>query len=145
MISIKASKLLIPVLALGMFAATPFVRAQDESAPSAEKGERKGPKGEKGQRGGMNPEAFIARIDQALGGLTDEQKTKIKDIIAKTREQMQALPQEERREKGRELMRAQGGSIRAVLTDEQKAKFDEMPQGRGAGGEGGERKRKKDQ
>ena len=47
---------------------------------------------EKEKKGGQSPEQQIERIEQAVGTLTDDQKTKIKDIIAKGREEVQAIP-----------------------------------------------------
>ena len=86
----------------------------------------------------------IERLEEAVGKLTDDQKAKIKDIYAKTSEKMQALSDDERREKGMELMRESGRAVRAVLTEEQQKKYDEMMaqmgQGRGAPGGGGGRK-----
>ena len=116
-------KVLISVLALGVMASAPLLRAQDEKAPSAEGGK----KGGKGGRGGM---LTIERIEEVVGTLTAEQKTKIGDILKKNMADMQgaapATP-EERREK----MMALRKDIGAVLTAEQKAKFDAMPQGGG--------------
>ncbi len=129
-------KVLFTALALGVMASTPALRAQDDKAPSTEA--PKGGKGGKGGRGMPSVDEEIARIDKAVT-LTADQKAKIKDIISKTREQMQGLAPEDRRTKGRELMQAQRDQIRAVLTDEQKTKFDEMPQPQ-RGGKGGKKK-----
>ena len=111
-------KVILSVLALGVAG---FV----STASAQEKG--KGGKG--GGRGGMT----IERLEEAVGALTAEQKTKIEAIMAKQREALQAIPQEERMEKGREIMTKGRADIRAVLTAEQQAKFDAMPQG-GRGG-----------
>ncbi len=95
-----------------------------------------------GKRGAFSPEQRIERLETAVGKLTDEQKTKIKAIYAKSTEKMQALPEGDRREKGMEIMRESQKEVRAVLTAEQQKKFDEMPQmGRGQGGGGGNRKK----
>ena len=98
---------------------------------------------EKKGRGMMSPEQQIERIEQAVGSLSAEQKSKIKGIYAKMAEKMQGLSQEERREKGMELFRSVRQEIRAVLTPEQQKKYDEMPQGRGGqgGDKGGGRKK----
>jgi Spy/CpxP family protein refolding chaperone len=111
-------KVLVSVLALGVAG---FV----STASAQEKG--KGGKG--GGRGGMT----IERLEEAVGALTAEQKTKIEAVMAKQRDALQAIPQEERMEKGREIMTKGRADIRAVLTAEQQKKFDEMPQG-GRGG-----------
>ena len=118
-------KVLISVLALGVMASAPLLRAQDEKAPAAEG--KKGGKGGKG--GGM---LTVERIEEVVGTLTAEQKTKIGDILKKGMADMQAAAPEERRDK----MMALRKDVGAVLTAEQKAKFDAMPQG----GKGGKKK-----
>ena len=130
-------KLLLCVLTLGVVS-TPALRAQEEKAPPAEGG-RKGGKGG-GGRGQMSPEQRLARIEEAVGTLTADQKSKITAIMDKSAKDMQAIPQEERREKGREIMMASQKEIRAVLTAEQQAKYDAMPMG-GPGGPGGGKKK----
>ena len=129
----KSLKVLLSILALGLVASAPFTHAQDEKAPPAE-----GQKG--GRKGGrmMSPEQQVARMDEQLT-LTADQKTKIKDILTQAQEKVQALPQEERREKGMEIRQAANKDIRALLTPEQQTKFDEM-MARGPG-----RGKKKDQ
>lgn len=112
----------VAVAAAAMFSTT-LLQAQDQK---------------KGRGGGMG--LTVERIEQAVGSLSSEQKTKIEAVIAKQREQMQALQnasQEERGAKMREIMQAGRTEIRAVLTPEQQKKFDEMPTGRGQGGGGG--------
>jgi Spy/CpxP family protein refolding chaperone len=54
---------------------------------------------------------------------------------------VQALSQEDRRAKGREIRTAANKDIRALLTPEQQTKFDAMPPPprRGGGGGGGGR------
>lgn len=89
---------------------------------------------------------MVTRLDEAVT-LTAEQKTKVTAIYKEQMAAMQALPQEERREKMRESMAATREKIRAVLTPEQMKKFDAMPApGRGGpggqGGPGGEKKKK---
>src|SRR3954468_9525079 len=75
----KSLKALIAALALGVVAA-PLAHAQQK-------------------KGQMTPEQQIERIEQAVGSLSAEQKSKITDIIAKGREEMQSVPKEERKEK----------------------------------------------
>lgn len=95
----------------------------------------------KGRGGGMG--MTVERIEEAVGKLSAEQKTKIEGILAKVREQMQGLQgasQEDRQAKMREIMQSSRTQIRAVLTPEQAKKYDEMAtQGRGQGG-GGKKK-----
>jgi Spy/CpxP family protein refolding chaperone len=114
-------KVLFSVLALGLMAAAPLaLRAQD--APPADGG---GKKGGKGKGGGM---LTVERIEQAVGTLTDDQKTKIGDILAKAQKDVQALAPEDRA-KGRDIQMAARKDVRAVLTPDQQTKFDEMPMG----------------
>lgn len=119
-------KLILTGVAAAAILGTSALQAQDQ---------KKG-----GGRGGMTPEQRIERLEQAVGTLTAEQKSKITAIYAKASEKIQALPQEERREKAMEIYQASAKEVRAVLTPEQQKKFDEMPQGgRGSGGGGGKK------
>lgn len=130
----KIRKLLLCAAAFGAMASVSVLHAQDQ---------KKG-RGEGGGRGMGTPEQRIERLEQAVGSLTAEQKTKIKDIYAKAAEKMQGLSQEERREKGMEIMRESGQAVRAVLTPDQQKKYDEMiAQARG-GRDGGGRGKKKE-
>jgi hypothetical protein len=79
----------------------------------------------------MSPEQYIERVEQAVGTLTAEQKTKITAIVAKTQEAVKGLPKEERKEKSAPLQKKQREDVRAVLTAEQQKKFDEMAPGGG--------------
>jgi Spy/CpxP family protein refolding chaperone len=73
------------------------------------------------KKGPPTPEQRIAQIEKAVGSLTAEQKTKITAILEDARN----APKEERKQK----MSEANAKIRAVLTAEQQAKFDSMPQG----------------
>ena len=115
----KIRKFLVGAVAIGAMFSTSLLQAQDQK---------------KGGRGMPTPEQAIERLDQAVGPLAADQKTKLTAIYAKQAEKMQAIPQEERREKGMEIYQATRKEVRAVLTPEQQKKFDEMPQGRGQGG-----------
>ena len=122
-------KFLIGAVAFGALASTSLLQAQDQ---------KKG----RGQGGAVSLEQRIERLEQAVGSLSADQKTKITAIYGKAGEKVQALPQEERREKSGEIMQAAGKEVRAVLTAEQQTKFDAMPQGgRGQGGGGGGKKK----
>ena len=130
-------KVVISVLALGVMASVPMLRAQpEESAPPAQgKGGGKGGRGGKG--GGM---MTVASIEQAVGSLTDDQKAKIGDILAKAQKDTQALrdgggdPQANM-PKMQEINAGMRKDIRAVLTADQQTKFDAMAQP-GRGGKG---------
>jgi Spy/CpxP family protein refolding chaperone len=131
----KSLKLLLTVLALGVMTSIPALRAQDAQTPPAEGGGKKGGKG----RGMPTPEQQVSRIEEAAGTLSADQKAKITNIITKSRSEMQAIPQEERRAKMQDVMKAQHDQIRAVLTADQQKKFDDMPPP-GRGGPGGKKK-----
>jgi protein CpxP len=89
-----------------------------------------------GRRGGMfNPDQMVSRLDEAVT-LTADQKTKATEIYKKMVADMQALPQDQRREKGPEIGKTAHDDIRALLTPDQQKKFDAMPQP-GRGGRGG--------
>lgn len=130
----KMRKFLLTAVAFGAMASVSLLNAQEE---------KKG-RGQGGGRGFGTPDQRIERLEQAVGSLSADQKTKIKDIYAKASEKMQGLSQEDRREKGMEIMRESGAAVRALLTADQQKKYDEMMaqfgQGRGQGG--GERKKK---
>jgi len=122
-------------------------QAQDQTTPPSEG--RRGKGGSTQGRGQMmSPEARVEQLDKAVT-LTEEQKTKIKEIYTKAQEDMRAAfrgggggDRDAAREKMMEAMRRTREQVRALLTDEQKTKFDAMPQ-RGAGDQGG-RKGKRD-
>ena len=103
-----------------------------------------------GQRGMMSPEAQQAMLDDMTKkvGLTDDQVTKIKAINADQMKQMMALREsggdpQEMRPKMMAIRTDAQTKIKALLTDEQKPKYDEfmasqrpMGGGRGPGGAG---------
>ena len=113
----KSIRLLITALALGLVASAPLANAQEK-------------------KGQPSPEQQIERIEQAVGSLKADQKTKITAIITASMDEMRNVPKEERKTKGAELTKARNAKIRAVLTPEQQTKFDAMP----AAGGGGKKK-----
>lgn len=113
----KTRQLLVCAIASFAVASTSLVNAQ----------EKKG-------RGMMTAEQRIEQIEQAVGTLSADQKKKIAAVYAAMAEKMQGLSQEDRREKGMELMAAARKEVRAALTPEQQKKFDDMPQGGRGGG-----------
>ena len=91
-------KVLFSILALGLVASAPVLRAQDPSTPPPEGG-----KGEK--KGGKGPRMMtVEGVEKAVGTLTAEQKTKIGGILTKAQADMKALSSEDRA-KGREAFR----------------------------------------
>jgi Spy/CpxP family protein refolding chaperone len=93
----------------------------------------------------MTPEQQITRLEETVGKLTDDQKTKITAIYAKQGEKMralrddQSLSSEDRRAKRDEMMKATRNEMRALLTPEQQPKFDAAAETLFRGGRGGPR------
>lgn len=109
----KHLKVILTALALGVAASAPL-QAQEK-------------------KGQVSPEQYVERVEQAVGSLTADQKAKIQKIVAKTQDDIRALPKEERKEKGAPLQKKQRDDIRAVLNADQQKKFDAMPTGGGGG------------
>ncbi len=88
-----------------------------------------------------SPEEIKARLVKALK-LTDEQQKKLDPILDEARSQFMGLnriPQEQRRTAGQRIREESRVKIRALLTPEQQAIFDQLPQGQAArGGAGGQ-------
>jgi Spy/CpxP family protein refolding chaperone len=128
---------------------SPLVQAQDQSTPSGDgrRGQREGKAdGTQGRGQMMNADARVQQLDRALT-LTADQKTQVKAIYSKVEEDMRAQTrdgggdQQANRAKLRDTMLSTRDQVRALLTDEQKIKFDAMPQagaqrGRGSDGKG---------
>ncbi len=106
-------KVLVAALAIS---ATAFV----STATAQEKGKGKG------------AALTVERIEQAVGSLTADQKTKIEAVLAKAREAMKAAGQDA--DKRREGAAKQRADVRALLNAEQQKKFDDMSQGGKGGG-----------
>jgi protein CpxP len=142
----KSLKRLTCLVTLGLVL-SPLAQAQDQSNKSGESRRGRGGDGKSGEsqggRGQMSPEARVEQLDKAVS-LTAEQKTKVKEIYAKSAEEMRKAfgdaggNREGNREKMMELMRSTREQVRVVLTDEQKKKFDELAPQRGGerGGRG---------
>jgi protein CpxP len=95
-----------------------------------------------GGRMQMAPADRVAAIDKAVT-LTDDQKTKITAIYtadAKKMADLRASGDPDMRTKMTAMRADENTQIKALLTDDQKPKFDayvaSMPQGRGGGGGG---------
>ncbi len=95
-----------------------------------------------GGRGMMTPDQQVERLDTALT-LTADQKTSIKAIFEASMKDQMALRQDtslsddDRRAKMTAMREAQTAKIKAVLTDEQKTKYDEMMKAQRQRGPGG--------
>ena len=86
---------------------------------------------EKKTRSQMDPQQRIAQIEESVGSLTAEQKSQIKAILEKARQDAKGMSKEDRKTKGREVLQETTKDIRAVLTPEQQTKFDATGQGAG--------------
>ena len=93
-----------------------------------------GPSGEQMGRGyQMSPDEELQRMDKALK-LTDDQKNQIKPILEDRQQKMQSLrsdtslSEQGRWGKVRSIREESNSKIRNLLNDDQKKKFDEMPQ-----------------
>jgi len=107
---------------------------QDQAGPPAQ-----GPGG-RGMR--MDPNRQLERLTRELS-LTTDQQAQIKPLLIERQQKMQALFQnqslapEDRRTQMRTIMEGTNNSIKGVLTDDQKQKFDAMQQQRMRRGRGG--------
>lgn len=136
---------ILTITAVGLVAVPSLTQAED-AKPAAPAGDKPAPGGP-GGRGQFDPAARLKLMTEKLG-LTQEQQDKIKaiyeknapamkDLMAKGRENLT----EEDRTKMRELGKAQNDEIDALLTPEQKEKRKEMrPAGRRGEGKPGEGK-----
>ena len=125
--------------------------AQDAPPPPPQgNGQWQGGPGGPGGRG-PNPERRLEMLQQRLN-LSADQTTQIKAIFADSRTKMEALRSnsalapEDRRTQGESLRKDETAKVEAVLTPDQKSKFEEMEakqrdrmrEHRGPGGPGGE-------
>jgi HlyD family secretion protein len=119
----KANALKVPNAALRF--RPPGVDTPTPSGPTAG-----GAPGGGGAAAGGPPsiEQIRDRLVKGLG-LTEDQQKKLEPILQNTREQMRALqglPEADRRAKGQKIREAQRARIREFLTDDQKARYEEM-------------------
>jgi len=131
-------------LTLSVAAAALFTLPTTGSAADEKKPEGRRPGGAGGAAGRFSPEERIKKMTEQLG-LTQEQQDKIKAIFEGGREEMAKLkdtPEDQRRAKFGEFMKAQNEKVLAVLTPEQQEKYKAAIAERmkNAGGAGGERK-----
>ena len=88
------------------------------------------------------PDQQLARLTSALD-LTTDQQAKIKPLLVERQQKMQALmqdqsvPQEDRRAQMRTISEGTNNSIKALLNDDQKQKFDAMQANMRRNGPGG--------
>ena len=112
-------------LCMGAVGVAPMLAQQDTPPAGQEQGPPPG-----GPRGG-GPERQMEMMTKELN-LTPDQVTSIKAVEADARKQQMALredtttPQDQKREKMMALRTASQAKVRALLTEEQKPKFDAM-------------------
>lgn len=132
------------LLALGVSSAA---LAQDNPPPPQNPGQDQGQAGPQadGPRGRgmrMDPNRQLERLTRELS-LTTDQQTQIKPMLFERQQKMQALFQnqslapEDRRTQARTIAEGTNNSIKAILNDDQKQKFDAMQQHMRRGGPGG--------
>jgi protein CpxP len=125
------------LLALGV---TGAAFAQDNPPPQPSQDQAGPPQGGRGMR--MNPEQQLAHLTTALN-LTTDQQSQIKPLLVERQQKMQALmqnqslSQDDRRAQSRTISQGTNNSIKAVLTDDQKQKFDAMQENMRRNGPGG--------
>ena len=121
-------------LALGGLLAVSAAVAQDSPSPttSQDQNQAGAPAQGMGHRGmRMDPDRQLERLTQELN-LTPDQQTQIKPLLVERQQKMQALFQdqsaarEDRRTQARTIMESTSNSIKALLNDEQKQKFEAM-------------------
>ncbi len=114
--------------------------AQDTPPPPPMQDQAGPPHGGRGMR--MDPDQQLAHLTSALN-LTTDQQSQIKPLLVDRQQKMQALmqneslSQEDRRAQMRTISQGTNNSIKAILTDEQKQKFDTMQQNMRRNGPGG--------
>ena len=128
------------LLALGT---TAIAVAQDPPPPPADQNQAgPPPDGPRGRGMRMDPDRQLARLTRELN-LTADQQTQIKPLLVDRQQKMQAVFQdqsgapEDRRTKMRTISEGTNNSIKAVLNDDQKQKFDAMQQRMRRNGPGG--------
>ncbi len=81
---------------------------------------------------GMNSSNMAARLDQVVT-LTADQKVQVTEIFTEENTALQAIPAEDRVEKGMPIRQAARAQVRALLTPEQQRIYDQTPQTQGGG------------
>lgn len=128
------------LLALG---ATSAAMAQDNPPPPPDQNQAgQPPEGARGRGMRMDPERQLAHLTRELN-LTTDQQAQIKPLLVERQQKMQALFENQsaapgdRRTQMRTISEGTNNSIKALLNDDQKQKFDAMQQRMRRGGPGG--------
>jgi protein CpxP len=125
------------LLALG---GTSAALAQDTPPPPPDQNQAGPPPQGRGMR--MDPDRQLERLTRELN-LTSDQQAQIKPLLLERQQKMQALFQdqsiapEDRRRQMRTISEGTNNSIKALLTDDQKPKFEAMQQRMRRNGPGG--------
>ncbi len=127
-----ACMLLCSAAAVGMTA----MAQSDQNGPPPAPGQTQGPpppppNGGGRRGGGGGPEQRMAMLQSQLS-LTPDQTTKVKDILTAGRAEMKVMRDDttmspsDRREKMMKMMKNENEQIKAILTSDQKVKFEEV-------------------
>jgi len=125
------------LLALGV---TSAAFAQDTPPPPPSQDQAGPPQGGRGMR--MDPDHQLAHLTSALN-LTTDQQSQIKPLLVERQQKMEALmqnqslSQDDRRAQARTISQGTNNSIKALLNDDQKQKFDAMQANMRRNGPGG--------
>ena len=132
------------VCSAGLMASAALAQTQDAPPPPPADGQQQGPPPD-GHRG-FDPERRVEMMQRRLN-LSADQTTQVRAIFADERGKMEALrgntslAPADRRAQGEALRQDQRTRVEAVLTPDQKAKYEEMEErmreGRRGGPEGG--------
>jgi Spy/CpxP family protein refolding chaperone len=120
------SLVLTGLLATGVMLAQEPGSAPEQGAPQADGG---GMGGHRGGRGMMDPDQRLAHMTKRYK-LTADQQSQIKPILQDEQQQMQSMrsdttsSREDKRAKMQSMHQASTQKIEAVLTDDQKQKFE---------------------
>lgn len=127
---IKATKRMLAAMMCGLIlSAAPVFAQSNQTAPATTQNDEAGP--HHGERHGERDERRIEHMTKALN-LTPDQVTQVKAIDASAHDQMRALHEDtatapaDKRAKMMAIHEDSTTKVRAVLTDEQKSKFDAM-------------------
>jgi protein CpxP len=119
----------VMVCGAGLVASAALAQQQDAPPPPPADGQQQGPP--PGGHRGFDPERRVEMMQRRLG-LTADQTTQVRAIFADGRAKMEALHENtalapaDKRAQGEALRQDQDAKIHAVLTPDQKTKFDEM-------------------
>ena len=134
------------VLALGLFGGSALVAQEQQPAQDQNQGQGQGRGMGRGHGEMMNPQQRADRMAKMLN-LSDEQKTKLTDILTQQQKQMTDLrndtstSEQDKRAKMKDIHQWSVAQIRGILNADQQKKFDQMEErmaNRRKGAQGGE-------